>query len=207
MRRISTPHLNLWKVEKLPSVLHFQRTVGVWTKVLWIHFGQLTMGTFLLLLKSVSYNFKESTALWLCCQRANVVSKQKSEQQHNCYIEVQINYCLVLIRRVSKPESVAQSRLLKWQCCIWNWTAWLSTCQRCSKWYGSYISYHIYVLLRTARGCWAATFSKCLLRFREILSEHFAAHCFNYPFPWEYRFRVLQVCGNVGISLLSCCKY
>lgn len=117
--RLSTSHFDLWKVEKLPSALFCQRTVGVWTKALWIHFEQLT-GTFpcrtvtyYCYCSSVSCNLKESTALWFCCQRLNVVSKQKPEQQHNCYIKVQINYLLYL-SGVSKTKSAAQSQLWKW---------------------------------------------------------------------------------------------
>lgn len=124
---------DLWKIEKLPSALYCQRTVGVWIKVLWIHFGQLTVGAFPCRIvtsycycSSVSCHFKESTALWFCCQRLNVVSKQKPQQQHNCYIEVQINYHLVPIRNVQTQVScivpVVEMAMLhsEWNCLAQN---------------------------------------------------------------------------------------
>lgn len=100
------------KSEQLPSALYCQRAVGVWIKVLWIHFGQLTVGAFpcrtvsyYYYYSSLSCKFKESTALWFCCQSLNVVSKQKSEQHHNCYIEMQISYLLVPTRSVQTQVS------------------------------------------------------------------------------------------------------
>lgn len=110
MLRISSPHF-----EKQRNCHLLSTARGQWVsefKVLWMHFGQLTVGAFscrtvsyYYYWSSVSCNFKESTALWFCCQRLNVVSKQKPEEQHNCCIEMQINYLLVPIRSVQTQVS------------------------------------------------------------------------------------------------------